>query len=258
MADRDLVMGGIHATRIALERAGEDSLELWIRRGHDPGIVAAIEAGARLHGAAVHHVEDSTLDKLYGDRHHQGVVLRRRAPRPLDLKAFLTGLDARANAPLILVLDNVQDPRNFGACLRAADAAGVDAVVTTRDKSARMSSVVAKAASGAIDTVPLITVTNLAAAFAQMQQTGIWITGAVQDSTGDLYDTDLTPALALVVGHEGSGLRRLTRERCDLLVRIPMFGRIESLNVTSAAAIGLFEARRQRREPGNLTKIPSR
>ena len=247
MADRDLIMGGIHATRIALECAGEDSLELWIRRDHDPATLAVIEAGARLHGAAVHHVEDSTLDKLYGDGHHQGVVLRRRTPRPLDLKAFLDGLEVGAKAPLILVLDNVQDPRNFGACLRVADGAGVDAVVYTRDKSARMSSVVAKAASGAIDTVSLVAVTNLVAAFAQMQQAGVWIMGAVQDCTGDLYDADLTPALALVVGHEGSGLRRLTRERCDLLVRIPMFGRIESLNVASAAAIGLFEARRQRR-----------
>ena len=247
MADRDLIMGGIHATRIALERAGEDSLELWIRRDHDPATVAVIEAAARLHGAAVHHVEDSTLDKLYGDGHHQGVVLRRRPPRPLDLKAFLDGLEVGAKAPLILVLDNMQDPRNFGACLRVADGAGVDAVVYTRDRSARMSSVVAKAASGAIDTVPLIAVTNLVAAFAQMQQAGIWIMGAVQDCIGDLYDADLTPALALVVGHEGSGLRRLTRERCDLLLRIPMFGRIESLNVASAAAIGLFEARRQRR-----------
>ncbi len=246
MADRDLIMGGIHATRIALERAGGDALELWTKRDRETSVVDAIEATALQHGVAIHHVDDKTLDKLYGDTHHQGIVLRRRNPRPLPLKAFLDSVERDERKPLVLVLDAVQDPRNFGACLRVADGAGVDAVMHTRDKSARLTSVVAKAASGAIDTVPFITVTNLASALAAMQEAGIWVTGAAQDGAEDLYTADLTGARALVLGSEGAGLRRLTVERCDTLVCIPMFGQLESLNVATAAAICLFEARRQR------------
>ena len=246
MADRDLIMGGIHATRTALDRAGEDALELWVKRDHSVQILAEIETSARQYGAAVDHVDEKTLDKLYGDTHHQGVVLRRRAPRPLALNAFLDDVRRDQGKPLVLVLDNIQDPRNFGACLRVADGAGVDAVMHTRDKSARLTSVVAKAASGAIDTVPQITVVNLATAFKALQDAGLWLTGAAQDGTQDLYDADLTGARAVVLGNESGGLRRLTRERCDALVRIPMYGRLESLNVATAAAVCLFEARRQR------------
>ena len=241
------MMGGIHATRIALERAGEDALELWVKRDRGAQVIDAIETSAHTYGVAIHHVDDKTLDKLYGDSHHQGIVLRRRVPRPLALKAFLDGRAREARKPLVLVLDAIQDPRNFGACLRVADGAGVDAVMHTRDKSARVTSAVAKAASGAIDTVPLITVVNLAAALAEVRDAGIWVTGAAQDGTQDLYAADLSDARALVLGNEGAGLRRLTREGCDTLVRIPMFGQLASLNVATAAAICLFEAQRQRR-----------
>ena len=247
MADRDLMMGGLHATRIALERAGEDALELWLKRDRGAQVIDEIETSARQYGVAIHYVDDKTLDKLYGDTHHQGIVLRRRLPRPLALKAFLDGLAGGEQKPLVLVLDAIQDPRNFGACLRVADGAGVDAVMHTRGKSARLTSVVAKAASGAIDTVPRITVVNLASALAELRDAGLWLTGAVQDGTQDLYAADLSDARALVLGNEGAGLRRLTRERCDTLVRIPMYGQLASLNVASAAAICLFEAQRQRR-----------
>jgi 23S rRNA (guanosine2251-2'-O)-methyltransferase len=247
MADRDLVMGGIHATRIALDRAGEDALEIWLKRDRGAQAVDEIETVALQYGIAVHHVDDKTLDKLYGDTHHQGVVLRRRAPRPLAMKAFLDGAAATGRVPLMLVLDSIQDPRNFGACLRVADGAGVDAVMHTRDKSARLTSVVAKAASGAIDTVPMLSVINLASAMAELKDAGMWVTGAAQQGTEDLYAADLSGARALVLGNEGTGLRRLTRERCDALVRIPMYGRLDSLNVATAAAICLFEAQRQRR-----------
>jgi len=246
MADRDLITGGIHATRIALKYACEDVLELWARRNHNSRLINHLETTARGFGIAVHHVEGKTLDKLYAGNHHQGIVLRRRIPRPVKLREFLDNVTALPDKPLILALDAIQDPRNFGACLRVSDGAGVDAVVHTRDKSVRLTNAVAKAASGAIDTVPLVTVVNLAAALAELQEAGIWVTGATSDSDGELYGSDLTGAQALVLGNEGEGLRRLTRVRCDHLVRIPLHGKLESLNVVSAAAICLFEARRQR------------
>jgi 23S rRNA (guanosine2251-2'-O)-methyltransferase len=145
-----------------------------------------------------------------------------------------------------VVLDSVQDPRNFGACLRVADCAGVDAVIFPRDKSARLTAAVAKAASGAIDSVALIAVPNLATALERVREAGLWISGATADGDLDLYAADLRGPSALVFGNEGSGLRALTRARCDFLVRIPLAGRVASLNVASAAAVCLFEARRQR------------
>lgn len=246
MAERELVVGGLHAVRTALELAPHDVLELWLRQDRDVAASAAIEAHARVLGVVVHFAEQRTLDRLCGDSHHQGVALRRRAPRSLALQALTERIAACGTPPLLLVLDGVQDPRNFGACLRAADGAGADAVVYPRDKSAPLSSVVAKAASGAVDSVALVAVTNLASALGTLRDAGVWITGTAHDGESDLYAVDFTLPTALVLGNEGSGLRRLTRERCDALVRIPMYGRVASLNVATAAAVGLFEARRQR------------
>lgn len=243
----ELVIGGLHATRTALARAGEDALELWLRRDLDSGPVRELEARAHALGLAVHRVDEDTLERLAGDPHHQGALLRRRAPAPLTLKALLDRLAALEEAPLLLVLDTVQDPRNFGACLRAADGAGSHAVLHTRDRSARVTTVVAKAASGALDTVPLVAVPNLATALGELRDAGVWITGAVHDAEATLYDADFTTPSALVLGNEGTGLRHLTRERCDTLVGIPMHGALDSLNVATAAAVCLFEARRQRR-----------
>ena len=245
MSKSDLVIGGLHATRIALENAGDDALEVWVRRGAASEALDALAALARQHGVTVQVADDGTLDKLTGDSHHQGVALRRRAPRPLDAEGLLA-LVALTDSPLLLVLDNVQDPRNFGACLRIADGAGVAAVVHTRDRSARLTSVVAKAASGAVDTVPLAAVTNLARTMLQLRDAGVWLTGAAHDAGTTLYDADLRGAAGLVLGNEATGLRRLTRERCDTLVGIPMRGALDSLNVSAAAAVCLFEARRQR------------
>jgi 23S rRNA (guanosine2251-2'-O)-methyltransferase len=144
-------------------------------------------------------------------------------------------------------LDHVQDPHNFGACLRTADAAGVQGVVLTKDQSAGMTTTVAKVASGAAETMPIYRVTNLARALDWFKESGIWVAGAAGEAAESLYETDLTLPLALVMGAEGQGLRRLTRERCDLLVSIPMAGQVESLNVSVATGVLLFEALRQRR-----------
>lgn len=246
MAARDLIMGGLHAARMVFARRGGDILELWLRRARDTRSEHELEAIARAHGVTVQIVDDATLDRLYGDDHHQGVVLRRRPPPTVELKTVLAGAAAAGRAALLLVLDNVQDPRNFGACLRAADGAGVDGVIFTRDRSARVTSVVAKTASGALDSVALIAVANLAAALRDLAAAGVWTIGAAHDGARSLYQVDLRLPSALVLGNEGDGLRRLTRERCDQLVNIPMHGQVTSLNVATATAVCLFEARRQR------------
>lgn len=246
MAARDLIIGGLHAARMVFARRGGDVLELWLRRERDTRSEHELEAIARAQGVTVQFVDDATLDRLYGDDHHQGVVLRRRPPPTVELKTVLAGAAAVGRAALLLVLDNVQDPRNFGACLRAADGAGVDGVIFTRDRSARVTSVVAKTASGALDSVALIAVANLAAALRELAAAGVWTIGAAHDGALSLYQADLRLPSALVLGNEGDGLRRLTRERCEQLVYIPMHGQVTSLNVATATAVCLFEARRQR------------
>ena len=246
MAARDLIIGGLHAARMAFERRASDVLELWLHRERDATTAHELEASARALGVSVQRVDGATLDRLYGDDHHQGVVLRRRPPPTVELQTVLARAAEAGRAALLLVLDNVQDPRNFGACLRAADGAGVDGVIFTRDHSARVTSVVAKTASGALDSVALIAVPNLATALRQLAASGVWTIGAAHDGPVSLYQADLSLPSALVVGNEGEGLRRLTRERCDQLVHIPMHGQVSSLNVAAAAAVCLFEARRQR------------
>jgi 23S rRNA (guanosine2251-2'-O)-methyltransferase len=189
-------------------------------------------------------VDAQRLLGLAGGVPHQGVVAvcheARSAHSIDDVLANVT------NTTLLLVLDGVTDPRNLGACMRTADAAGADAVIVPRDRSAAMTPVVAKAAAGAAETIPLIAVTNLARAMDDLKQAGIWIAGAAGDAERTLYEIDLTGAIAWALGAEGEGLRRLTRERCDWLARIPLTGHVESLNVSVAAGICLFETRRQR------------
>jgi len=178
---------------------------------------------------------------------HQGVIGRLQPSRERnerDLELLLDGLE---HPPFLLVLDGVQDPHNLGACLRTADAAGVDAVIAPRDRAAGLTATACKVACGAAQTVPFIRVTNLARTLGRLQKAGIWLVGAAGEEDRELYQADLTGPLAIVVGGEGRGLRRLTRERCDLLVSIPMAGIVESLNVSVATGICLYEALRQRR-----------
>ena len=177
---------------------------------------------------------------------HQGVLAWVRSPKPRlekDLPDLLQGLD---RPPFLLILDGVQDPHNLGACLRTADAAGVHAVIAPKDNAAGLTPTVCKVASGAAETVAYVQVTNLARAMDRLKEQGIWLTGTAGEATTDVYQADLKGPLGLVMGAEGSGLRRLTRERCDHLVRLPMLGRVESLNVSVATGICLYEALRQR------------
>jgi 23S rRNA (guanosine2251-2'-O)-methyltransferase len=179
---------------------------------------------------------------------HQGVVARvTRGPRVPDLDELLDGL---AEPPLFLVLDGVTDPHNLGAALRVADAAGAHAVIAPKDRSAALTPAAIKVASGAVETVPYVLVTNLARALEDLKERGVWAVGAASDAPTDLYAASLPDSIAWVLGSEGEGLRRLTRERCDLLVRVPMYGQVESLNVSVAAGVCLYESRRRRAQAG--------
>jgi 23S rRNA (guanosine2251-2'-O)-methyltransferase len=184
------------------------------------------------------------LDGMLGSTKHQGVVARVTSVKlPLDIDEVLETISEPA---LLLVLDGVQDPHNLGACLRVADAMGVHAVIAPKDRAVGLNATARKVASGAAETVPFMPVTNLARSLRDLKEKGVWIVGTDGDAEQDLFAATLKGPLAWVMGAEGEGMRRLTRELCDELVRIPMFGAVESLNVSVASGICLFEARRQR------------
>jgi 23S rRNA (guanosine2251-2'-O)-methyltransferase len=185
------------------------------------------------------------LDRLASGERHQGVCVQMRSAGVLG-EGALDDLLEKVKAPLLLVLDGVQDPHNLGACLRTADAAGVAAVIVPRDRAAGLSPVVRKVASGAAETIPLIQVVNLARTLRWLKEREIWIVGTDDEAPKSLFETSLTGPLALVLGAEGQGLRRLTKENCDALISIPMKGVVESLNVSVATGVVLYEALRQR------------
>jgi 23S rRNA (guanosine2251-2'-O)-methyltransferase len=215
--------------------------------GKDAGRLAEIRALAARSGIQVTTVDAAVLDKLAEGGRHQG-VLAEVVARSGDPETQLEeALEAASGPPLLLVLDGVQDPHNLGACLRSADAAGVAAVIVPRDRAAGLTPVVRKVAAGAAETVPLVSVVNLARTLRELKERGIWLTGTDDSADKSIYDADLKGPLALVMGSEGEGMRRLTRECCDQLVSIPMGGAVESLNVSVAAGVVLFEAVRQRR-----------
>ena len=189
-------------------------------------------------------VQGGRLDGMAGTRRHQGVVAK---AGEMSLARNLDELlDAISGPPLLLILDGVTDPHNLGACLRVADGAGAHAVIAPKDRAVGLNATAAKVASGAADTVPYITVTNLARTMRELKERDIWLTGTTDDADKTLYDADFAVPTALVMGSEGEGMRRLTRENCDVLVRIPMEGAVESLNVSVASGVCLYEARRQR------------
>jgi 23S rRNA (guanosine2251-2'-O)-methyltransferase len=243
---KDELICGPHAVLAALKAHPGDIDGIWISaERRDPRMNAVLNT-ARDAGVKVHRSPRAALDRMSDGVPHQGVIARRLGvPRPIheDLTEFVAGLTEKA---LILVLDGVQDPHNFGACLRVADAAGAQAVVIPRDRAAPLSAVARRAAAGAAETIPLFQVTNLARTLEELKAAGVWIIGTAADGDKTLYETDFTGPVALVLGGEGDGMRRLTRENCDFLIRIPMAGTVESLNVSVAAGVCLFEARRQR------------
>ena len=237
---------GLHALRAVIERAPERLLQVWVAQAREDARLRELAERARAVGVAVQAVGNEALARLAGEVVHQGVVAEVRPPKPWDEHELIASLSQIAGDPLLLILDGVTDPHNLGACLRTADAAGVHAVIVPRDRSAAVDGVVRKVAAGAAEFVPLAAVTNLARVLGVLKEQGVWVVGADQDAPATLYQADLARPLALVLGAEGTGMRRLTREKCDFVVRIPMAGQIESLNVSVAAGVALFEARRQR------------
>jgi 23S rRNA (guanosine2251-2'-O)-methyltransferase len=241
---------GLHAVAAFIDTASERVEALWIDQQRHDKRIRELTDRAESAGLVPRPADRKQLDKLAGGGRHQGVVaeVKPRAPgSERDLERIL----AEADGPvLLLVLDGVQDPHNLGACLRTADGAGVDAVIVPRDRACGLTSTVRKVATGAAETVPFIQVTNLARTLRLLQHAGVRLVGTAGEAPGDLYQADLTGSLALVLGAEGSGLRRLTREHCDELVRIPMLGAVESLNVSVATGVCLYEALRCRRASG--------
>ena len=240
------IIYGIHAVQAALQRDVSNIIEVMIESGRKDARVQALLDKVAAQHAEVRRVTSKELDALVPDARHQGVVARCRAVtvwQEDDLGQLLDGLSV---PPLLLVLDGVQDPHNLGACLRSADAAGVHAVIAPRDRAVGLTPVVRKVASGAAETVPFIQVTNLARTLRMLKDKGLWTVGADAEGDGDVFSADLRGPTVLVMGAEGQGMRRLTREHCDLLVRIPMQGTVGSLNVSVATGICLFETLRQR------------
>lgn len=237
---------GLHAVRSLLERnPARISLLLVLETRNDERMDEVLRLADKAN-VPVRRVARQELDELVPGVSHQGVLAETGGAPGLgehELPAFVESL---GRPPFLLILDSVQDPHNLGACLRSADAAGIDAVIIPKDKSAPLNATVRKVACGAAETIPVVRVTNLARTLRALRDAGVWIYGAAGEAETTLYDTDLSGPLALVLGGEGKGLRRLTREHCDGLLSIPLAGSVSSLNVSVATGICLFEAQRQR------------
>ncbi len=240
-ATRPLI--GFHAVTARLRQRADSIEALYVDTARRDARMRGLVERAKLAGVPVHAIEASRLDALSGHAPHQGVVAIVDANRPhVTLDDVLSDV---AEPPLLLVLDGVTDPHNLGACLRSADAFGAHAVVVPKDRSVGVNATVAKAASGAADTVPVIAVTNLARTLRELKKRDVWLLGA-EEGGESLFDADVSGAVAWVLGAEGQGLRRLTRESCDRLIGIPMAGSVESLNVSVTAGICLYSARKAR------------
>lgn len=239
-------IGGINPVATALAGGTDHVQRLRVDRQRRDGRIRRLLDQARRAGVSVERVDTAILDQCAGDDRHQGVCAEVVGRGVLDEKALQALIEGLERPPLLLALDQVQDPHNLGACLRSAAAAGCDAVIVPRDRSARLTPAVERAAAGAAALIPLAAVTNLARTLEWLQQHGCWIVGAAGDADESLHDTDLTGPLVLVAGGEGSGLRARTRKLCDRLVSIPLAPGVESLNVSVATGVCLFEAVRQR------------
>ena len=242
---------GLHTVSALLEKHPERVMEVYLQDGRDDQRAQQIQSLVSTHGIPCRLVPKQQLDDLtrQGDvpGNHQGVAAKCRLAQPLR-EADLAQLGERANEPvLLLILDSVTDPHNLGACIRTADAVGAHGVVTTKDKAVGLTPVVRRVAVGAAEVVPFFQVTNLARTLDELKQQGVWVVGtAIDESAKSLYDTDLKGNIALVMGAEGKGIRRLTKDKCDSLLYIPMQGSVDSLNVSVATGVCLFEALRQR------------
>jgi 23S rRNA (guanosine2251-2'-O)-methyltransferase len=248
------VVFGFHAVLSRLRADPASVLEIFLDETRNDARGRDLAAAAQRSGVKLMRVPTKRLDGFYGGGRHQGVVARIEVKTSADtVEELLAGLN---EPPLLLALDGVTDPHNLGACLRVANAAGAHAVIAPRDRAAGITPAVSKVASGAAEAIPYLMVTNLARTINELKEKNVWIVGADERAERTLYEADLPEAIAWVLGAEGEGMRRLTRESCDLLVRIPMRGEVESLNVSVSAGICLFESVRRRtaRPPGGPSR----
>lgn len=238
---------GLHAVQALLKTSPDRVLELRLQRGRDDERIKKIIQMAERHGAPLVWVNRKEMDKVAEGR-HQGVMALCTGGEVRDENYLMQLVDKLYHPPFLLVLDGVTDPHNLGAVLRSADAAGVDAVIAPKDRSVGITPTVSKVACGAAESMPFVVVTNLARTLKELQDKGIWVVGTAGEAEQMVYDADLKGPLALVMGAEEKGMRRLTREHCDMLVKLPMAGSVSSLNVSVATGVCLFEAVRQRRQ----------
>lgn len=244
--DTRTLIYGIHAVQSVLARYPERIKQVFIQASRDDERVMAVVNLAKTHGLSVQQCERATLDAMSSKGQHQGVVADINGNslwQESDLKSLLASVDM----PLILALDGVTDPHNLGACLRVANGAGVHAVIAPKDNSASLTAVARKVASGAGDVTPFIQVSNLSRTLQALKEQGLWVIGLADKEDASLYEADLNAPLVLVMGAEGKGIRRLTREQCDQIASLPMLGNVSSLNVSVAAGVCLYECVRQRR-----------
>lgn len=249
MAKNDDLVFGIHAVNALMQSEPERFIELWVLKGRDDDRLMPIINLAQQYGISIQQVQRKTLDEKSSDEQHQGVLGRIKPGKTFtenDIDQFIKNAVNKGQDPFFLILDGVTDPHNLGACLRNADAAGVQAIIVPKDNAAQITAVVRKVAVGAAEAVPLVQVTNLSRTMKALQKHGVWIVGTAGETDTCLYDVKLSGPMALVMGAEGKGMRRLTRENCDLLVKLPMAGSVSSLNVSVATGICLFEIVRQR------------
>ncbi|WP_371376595.1 23S rRNA (guanosine(2251)-2'-O)-methyltransferase RlmB [Thalassotalea aquiviva] len=249
MAKHDELVFGIHAVTALIKRAPERFIELWLLKGREDERLKTVINLAQKYGISIQLTHRKALDEKSKGEQHQGIIARVKPGKVYsenDLTDIVGSALGQKQIPFILVLDGVTDPHNLGACLRNADAAGVQAIVVPKDNAARITSTVRKVAVGAAESIPLVQVTNLTRSLKALQEMGLWVVGTAGEATESIYQCQLTGPIALVMGAEDKGMRRLTRETCDQLIKLPMAGSVSSLNVSVASGICLFEIVRQR------------
>ncbi|MGR8981344.1 MAG: 23S rRNA (guanosine(2251)-2'-O)-methyltransferase RlmB [Gammaproteobacteria bacterium] len=243
---KSIKLYGLHAVQAALDYSPKTIQKAWIdSHRQDKRLTGAVEDLLSL-GVEPEKTDRKKLDRLSEGNSHQGIVIEVEMPGEQPEHQLKEAVENMSETALFLVLDNVQDPHNLGACLRTADATGAHGVIITKDKAVGITPTVCKVASGAAETVPVYQVTNLARTLRWLKEQGIWVMGAAGEGSQSVFETDFTVPLALVIGAEGKGLRRLTREQCDVLVSLPMLGQVESLNLAVATGALLYETVRQR------------
>lgn len=243
-------VGGWHAVQALLERQAARVRQVHLLAGRDDARAQGIAQLAQRAKIPVRRGDAAALDKLAGGVVHQGVLAEVEPLKPWSEDDLLAAVAAAASPPLLLALDGVQDPHNLGACLRTADACGALAVIVPRDRAAQLTPTVRKVAAGAAETTPVVPVVNLVRCLKLLKQANLWVVGAAGEAAKNAHETDLSGGIVLVMGAEAEGLRHLTRQTCDLLVSLPQRGSVESLNVSVAAGMLLYEALRQRLPQG--------